>query len=252
MSLSNKVVSPAEWLEARKALLVKEKELTRLSDEIAKQRRALPWEEVTKDYVFDGANGKETLSDLFKDKSQLIVYHFMLAPENDAGCTGCSFIGDHHNGTDAHLEQRDTTWVAVSRAPYEKLAKYKERMGWTWKWVSADRNSFPQDMNVYFKDPLTGDETYNYSTTNFSSGDWPGLSVFYKDKDTGKIYHTYSTYARGLDVLIGTLKELDFTPKGRDEEQFGRNKMAWVKRHDEYEAEGDCCSSRKVDPSVAA
>ncbi|KAG8947807.1 hypothetical protein FRC04_010293 [Tulasnella sp. 424] len=240
MPLSNKTVSPAEWLEARKALLVKEKELTRLSDEIAKQRRALPWEEVTKDYVFDGANGKETLSDLFKNKSQLIVYHFMLGPDDDAGCTGCSFIGDHHNGTDAHLEQRDTTWVAISRAPYEKLAKYKERMGWTWKWVSADGNSFPEDMNVFFSDPLTGTETYNYATTNFSSGDWPGLSVFYKDKDTGKIYHTYSTYARGLEVLVGTLKELDFTPKGRDEEQLGRNKMAWVKRHDEYETEGDC------------
>lgn len=243
MSLPHQVVSPAEWLEARKTLLAKEKELTRLSDEIAKQRRSLPWEEVTKDYVFDGPNGKESLSDLFKDKSQLIVYHFMFGPNSEAGCTGCSFLGDHHNGIDIHLEQRDTTWVAISRAPYEKLAKYKERMGWDWKWVSADGNGFPEDMNVSFSDPPTGNETYNYKTQDSVVPDLPGLSVFFKDKEAGKIYHTYSTYARGTDVLLGTHQLLDYTPKGRDDEQFGPNKLSWVRRHDEYGKEGDCCSS---------
>ncbi|KAG8970100.1 hypothetical protein FRC05_000748 [Tulasnella sp. 425] len=239
MSTTHAVVSPQEWLNARKALLAKEKELTRLSDEIAKERRALPWEEVSKAYVFDGPNGKETLEALFKDKSQLIVYHFMFGPDAEAGCPSCSFYGDHHNGTDAHLEQRDTTWVAVSRAPYDKLAKYKERMGWSWKWVSADGNGFPEDMKVSFNPPFDGTEVYNYGQPKFLFPEMHGLSVFFKDKETGKIYHTYSTYARGADILLGTHNELDFTPKGRDDEEFAPYKMAWLKRHDEYENQGD-------------
>ncbi|KAG9019818.1 hypothetical protein FRB90_005966 [Tulasnella sp. 427] len=245
MSTTHAVVSPAQWLEARKALLLKEKELTRLSDEIAKQRRALPWEEVTKSYVFDGPNGKETLQDLFKDKSQLIVYHFMFGPDDDAGCNSCSFYGDSHNGTDIHLEHRDTTWVAVSRASYEKLAKYKERMGWTWKWVSADGNGFPEAMNVAFNKPYDGTEMYNYGTPKRLFSEMHGMSVFFKDKESGKVYHTYSAYARGADILLGTHNELDFTPKGRDDEHFGDYKMAWLRRNDEYEdtKPGECCTS---------
>jgi predicted dithiol-disulfide oxidoreductase (DUF899 family) len=228
------VVSPAEWLAARKELLRKEKELTRLRDEISRERLELPWEEVKKEYVFNGPKGKRTLAELFDGRDQLIVYHFMFGPEWAEGCPSCSFIADHFDGAAVHLANRGITLTAVSRAPFEKIEPFKKRMGWRFNWVSSDGNDFNWDYHVSFtKEEITGVKMpYKYGTSSFPSDEAPGLSVFYKD-EAGKVFHTYSTYARGGDILIGAYNFLDIAPLGRNEERFDWP-MQWVRHHDKY------------------
>ena len=229
-----RVVSQAEWLAARKELLGKEKEFTRLRDELTRQRRELPWEKVEKKYVFEGPGGKETLADLFGGRSQLIVYHFMFGPGWEPGCPSCSLLSDHIDGSVVHLAARDVRLVVVSRAPVAQIEAFKKRMGWRFKWVSSYGNDFNRDYHVSFtKDEMAkGEVYYNYATQKFPSEEGPGTSVFYKDA-AGDIFHTYSAYARGLDMLIGTYNWLDLTPKGRDEAGLDFT-MAWVRHHDRY------------------
>jgi predicted dithiol-disulfide oxidoreductase (DUF899 family) len=231
---TSKVVPPAEWLAARKELLKKEKEFTRLRDELSRQRRELSWEKVEKQYAFDGPKGKETLADLFGGKSQLIVYHFMLGPGWKEGCPSCSYLADHFDGAALHLPQRDTRLVVISRAPLAEIEVFKKRMGWQFKWVSSSGNDFNFDYHVSFSEAekAKGKVLYNYQMMDFPSTEGPGASVFYKN-DAGEIFHTYSTYARGLDILIGAYNFLDLTPKGRDEDGLA-NSMAWVRHHDKY------------------
>ena len=230
----HQVASGDEWLAARKALLVKEKEFTRLRDELSRQRRALPWEPVTKRYVFDGAAGPVSLGDLFGGCSQLIVYHFMFPVGDDAGCPHCSFWADNFNGIDTHLAARDVALVAVSRAPFATLAAYQKRMGWNFAWYSSEGTDFNYDLQVSFTQQQLADGTavYNYSTTDPGFTDREGISVFAKDDD-GRIFHTYSTYARGIDMLNGAYHFLDLVPKGRDEAGHAATQF-WVRRHDEY------------------
>ncbi len=232
---SHKVVSHEEWLDARKAHLAKEKEFTRLRDQLSRERRELPWVKIEKEYVFDGPNGKETLSDLFNGRSQLLVQHFMYGPDREEGCPSCSFWADSYDGFIIHLAHRDVTMIAVSRAPLEKLEAYKKRMGWHFKWVSSLGNDFNRDFNVTFTpdEMEKGTAYYNYGTGGFPVDEAPGASVFYKDGD-GTVFHTYSCYARGLDILNGAYNYLDLVPKGRDEESLPYS-MAWVRRHDQYE-----------------
>jgi len=229
-----KVVSPVEWLAARKELLAKEKEFTRLRDELSRQRRELPWEKVEKPYVFEGPNGKETLADLFGKRSQLMVYHFMFGPGWKEGCPSCSYLADHFDGTTIHLANRDVTLVVVSRATFPEIAAFKKRMGWRFKWVSSFENDFNYDYHVSFTkdEKARGEVFYNYASGEFPSEEAPGASAFYRDK-SGDIFHTYSTYARGLDILVGTYNFLDMAPKGRDEEGLAHT-MAWVRHHDRY------------------
>jgi predicted dithiol-disulfide oxidoreductase (DUF899 family) len=230
---TTRVVSHEQWVEERAAFMAKEKELTRLRDELSRQRRELPWEKVTKSYVFDGPRGRETLAELFEGRSQLVVYHFMFGPSWDEGCKSCSFWADNFDGIDIHLAHRDIAFLAISRAPLPKLEAYKKRMGWTFKWVSAGESDFNYDFNVSF-DPeaaKNGTAYYNYGTGRQVQEEMPGISVFYKDRD-GDIYHTYSTYSRGLDLMNGAYNYIDLTPKGRDE---GGRIMSWLRRRDQYE-----------------
>ena len=233
--MKKNVVSHSEWIEARKAFLVKEKEFTKMRDQISQLRRELPWEKVEKDYEFEGPNGASRLSDLFQGRNQLIIYHFMLGPDWDAGCKSCSFIADHFNPAIVHLNQRDVSMVAVSRAPMKVLEQYKKRMGWDFLWVSSFKNDFNQDYHVSFSEEEVerGDAYYNYKEKGFPSTEAPGASVFYKDKD-GTIYHTYSVYERGLDMFITAYHYLDIVPKGRNESDLSYT-MEWLKRHDEYD-----------------
>jgi predicted dithiol-disulfide oxidoreductase (DUF899 family) len=233
MTATHEVVSHADWLERRVAFLEKEKEFTRLRDRLAQERAALPWERVDKRYVFRSAAGDETLSDLFGGSSQLIVYHFMFGPDWDAGCRGCSFWADNFNGIDVHLKHRDVALVAVSRGPLEKLAAYAARMAWTFKWVSSAGNDFNFDYQVSFRedDIGRGAAVYNYARFEESDTERPGVSVFFKDAD-GQIFHTYSAYARGIDILNGAYHYLDIAPKGRDE---GDRAAYWLRRRDEYD-----------------
>jgi len=231
-ALSNhKKVSHEKWLKARINLLAKEKEFTRLRDELSQQRRDLPWEEVTKEYVFEGP-GKETLSDLFEGRSQLIVYHFMFGPDWDAGCPHCSFWADNFNPNIVHLNNRDVTMIAVSRASYSKIDVYRKRMGWSFKWVSSAGTDFNFDFQVSSRpeELKKGRVFYNYAERPEKSSEREGVSVFYKDP-SGSVFHTYSTYARGIDLMNTAYNFLDLTPKGRDEN--GRSQF-WVRRHDEY------------------
>jgi len=232
---NHEVVSHGEWIKARQQFLTKEKEFTRLRDQLSQQRRDLPWERIDKDYVFHGPNGKETLSDLFAGRSQLIVYHFMFGPDWDAGCPSCSLFADNFNGIVIHLNQRDVTFVAVSRAPFPKLEAYKRRMGWSFKWVSSSANDFNQDYHVSFtpEQVAKGAGYYNYVEQRLFGEEMPGASVFYKDP-SGKVFHTYSTYGRGLDILMLSYNYLDLVPKGRDEAGQKPHPQAWVRRHDEY------------------
>jgi predicted dithiol-disulfide oxidoreductase (DUF899 family) len=232
MTQDDKVVSHSQWLEARKQLLIKEKEFTRLRDELSRQRRDLPWEPVEKTYVFDGPNGKETLPELFDGRSQLIVYHFMFGPDWEAGCPHCSHWADTFNGVIVHLNHRDVTMLAISRAPYGKLAAYRKRMGWSFKWVSSLNTDFNSDYHVSFTpDEVAAKEAfYNYARQNPNVSEREGVSVFCKDP-AGRVFHTYSTYARGIDLLNADYNYLDLVPKGRDE--AGRGPF-WVRRHDEY------------------
>ncbi|HEY1423972.1 MAG TPA: thioredoxin family protein [Candidatus Acidoferrum sp.] len=234
-SKQHKIVSQKEWVAGRKELLNEEKEFTRQRDAISAKRRALPWVKVEKNYVFDGPNGKTPLADLFREKSQLIVYHFMLGPGWEQGCPSCSYLGDHFGGSLVHLNARDVAFAAVSRAPIAEIESFKKRMGWPFHWVSSNQNDFNFDYHVSFsKDQMAkGKVDYNYTMQEFPSEEAPGLSVFYKNAN-GEIFHTYSTYGRGLDILLGAYNFLDMTPKGRDEDTLAHT-MAWVRHHDRYE-----------------
>ena len=230
------IVSHDEWIAARKAYLVEEKAFSRARDALARKRRELPWERVDKRYVFDGPNSKETLADLFGGKSQLIVYHFMLGPGWEAGCPSCSYLADHFDGCVVHLAQRDVSFVVVSRAPLAEIEKFKKRMGWRFKWVSSFGSDFDADYQVSVtpEEKAGGKVMYNYEFIDkFPSEERPGCSVFYKDA-AGAVFHTYSTYGRGLDILLGTYNFLDLAPKGRDEEGLAWS-MAWVRHHDRYD-----------------
>ncbi|MFP5077172.1 DUF899 domain-containing protein [Rhizobium sp. YIM 134829] len=242
--MAHPVVSKEEWLQARRALLAREKEETRLRDAVRAEREALPWVKVDKDYVFDTPEGQKSLSDLFDGRSQLLVYHFMLGPDWQAGCTGCSFMADHFDGTLPHLNNHDVTLVAVSRAPLEKINSYRRRMGWRFPWVSSHGSDFNFDFHVSFtQEALAGGTVfYNFRDLDVASAhdELPGLSAFARDEE-GTVYHTYSTYARGAEEVIGTLMLLDRAPKGRNESAT----MNFVRRHDEYEAKpqtSSCCA----------
>ena len=230
-----KTVRRHEWLEARKAFLQKEKEFTRLRDQLNAERRQLPWVKIEKDYVFTGPEGELTLDDLFAGKSQLIVYHFMFGPDWEEGCPSCSYWADNYNNAVIHLNHRDINLVAVSRAPVQRLEAYKRRLGWSFTWVSSQGSDFNYDYHVSFTDDEmeSGKLYYNYTINSFPSEEAPGISVFLKD-DNGDMFHTYSCYARGLDMLNGTYHLMDLTPKGRDEEGLPWP-MAWVRRNDQYE-----------------
>jgi predicted dithiol-disulfide oxidoreductase (DUF899 family) len=231
----HEVVSQAEWLTARKELLRKEKEFTRQRDQLSQLRRELPWVKVDKPYVFEGPNGKETLADLFGSKSQLIVYHFMFGPGWEEGCPSCSFVADHFEGSLVHLANRDVSFAVISRAPLQQIEAFKKRMGWRFKWVSSFATDFNFDYHVSFtKDEMTAHKAYyNYQIQNFPREEGPGASVFYKD-ETGSVFHTYSTYGRGLDIFLGAYNFLDMAPKGRNEDGRG---MSWVRHHDRYPVE---------------
>jgi predicted dithiol-disulfide oxidoreductase (DUF899 family) len=229
-----RVVSRAEWLAARTQHLSKEKELTRLRDQLSADRRSLPCVKVEKPYVFDGPDGQKTLADLFDGRSQLIVYHFMFGPGWKEGCPSCSFLADHIDGTLVHLAHRDVTLVAISRAPLSQLQPFRKRMGWRFTWVSSYGSDFNFDYHVSFmKDEMAkGKVYYNYTMQEFGSEEAPGVSVFYKD-GTGDVFHTYSSYGRGADMLIGAYNYLDLVPKGRDEAALPFP-MDWVRHHDRY------------------
>jgi predicted dithiol-disulfide oxidoreductase (DUF899 family) len=245
-TMQHAIVSQDQWLAARQALLAKEKEFTKARDELSRQRREMPWVKVDQPYVFDTPNGKQSLADLFGGRSQLIVYHFMLGPGWQQGCPSCSYLADHFDGANIHLAQRDVTLVVVSRAPLAEIEAYQRRMGWRFKWVSSFGSEFNHDYHVSFtpEEKARGKVEYNYSMTEFPSEEAPGLSAFIKN-EAGDIFHAYSAYARGLDILVGAYNFLDFAPKGRDEAGLPWS-MSWVKRHDEYEmapakAAAACC-----------
>ena len=229
------VVSHEAWIESRKQLLAKEKEFNRLRDQLSAERRSLPWERVDKPYVFEGPNGRETLAELFAGRSQLVVYHFMLGPGWKEGCKSCSFWADNMNGIDIHLAHRDVTMLLISSAPLHEINEFRQRMGWSLKWVSSAGSDFNRDYQVTStRDELEqGEVFYNYAWIKSSLEERPGISVFCKAAD-GTIYHTYSTYSRGLDMLNGAYHYLDLVPKGRDEAAM-RPRMQWVRWHDRYE-----------------
>ena len=228
----HEVVEHEEWVEKRKDLLKEEKEFTRLRDELSRHRRDLPWEPVENDYVFIGPNGEETLADLFEGRSQLVVYHFMFGPDDDAGCKSCSFWVDNFDPNVVHLNARDVSLVAISRAPFEKLAAYRKRMGWSFKWLSSSENDFNFDYGVSFSAAEEQSPVYNYGSLSPGGPEREGMSVFYRD-ERGGVFHTYSSYARGIDLLNTAYNYLDLVPKGRDED--GRSQF-WLRRHDEYVA----------------
>jgi predicted dithiol-disulfide oxidoreductase (DUF899 family) len=226
----HRVVDHEEWLEARKALLAEEKSFTRARDQLTRRRQELPWERVDTEYVFDGELGPKTLEDLFAGRSQLVVYHFMFGRDDDAGCKHCSFWADNFDPIVVHLAARDTTMVAISRAPLEKLLAYRQRMGWSFPWLSSAGNSFNRDFGVSFEPEQFDQPVYNYGLSP-GLADREGVSVFFLADDA--IFHTYSAYARGIDLLNTAYNYIDLTPKGRDE--AGRAPQYWVQRHDEYE-----------------
>jgi predicted dithiol-disulfide oxidoreductase (DUF899 family) len=232
---THEVVSKSEWVEARKRFLAKEKEFTRMRDQLSVERRALPWTRVDKEYTFDGRNGPETLVQLFGDRSQLVVYHFMFAPEWEVGCKSCSFWADNFNGITAHLRQRDVAFAAISRAPLAKLQVFAKRLGWTFKWVSSQGSNFNYDFEVSFKPEALarGDAMYNFGKLQHASSDMPGISVLAKD-DSGAVFRAYSTFGRGIDMMNTAYQYLDLVPKGRDEAGLPHT-MAWVKLRDLYD-----------------
>ncbi len=231
--IDHTIVSHEEWFAARQRLLAKEKDFLRLRDQLSRERRELPWERLNKQYAFEATNGRESLADLFDGRSQLIVYHFMFAPEWDAGCPGCSFWADSFNGVIPHLNQRDVSFAAVSRAPLRKLQAFAARMEWSFKWVSSADSDFNFDCHVSFRpvDIARGTAVYNYKPHERELTDMPGFSVFFKDGVD--IFHTYSTFARGLDSMNVAYQLLDLVPKGRDEADLPFP-MAWVRLHDQY------------------
>jgi predicted dithiol-disulfide oxidoreductase (DUF899 family) len=238
--MEHRVVSREEWIESRKALLAKEKEWTRLRDRLSAERRQLPWVRIDKDYLFEGPNGPETLGDLFARRSQLVIKHFMLGPGWKDPCVGCSFESDHIDGVVVHLENHDVSYVAVSRAPYPEIAAVKQRMGWHFRWLSSFGNDFNYDFNVSFTPAQIAarQATYNYRTGAAPMEEMSGRSIFYKD-ETGAIFHTYSSFARGGEVMLSTYALLDMTPNGRNEKS---NLSDWVRLHDQYDAgDAKCC-----------
>jgi predicted dithiol-disulfide oxidoreductase (DUF899 family) len=246
------VVSREQWLVKRKALLAKEKELTRLHDQLSAVRRDLPWVRVDKNYVFDGPGGKVSLADLFGSRSQLVVYHFMFGPDWQEGCPSCSYVSDHIDAALPHLAARDVTVTMVSRAPIGKIEAFKKRLGWRFPWVSSHGNDFNADFHVSFtKEQMAqGKVEYNYTLQEFPSDEAPGLSVFYKNA-AGEIFHTYSSYGRGLEVLLGTYMMLDFVPKGRDEDALPFT-MEWVRYHDRYGTDEFADKDKPYWPDVAS
>jgi len=248
-TVKHPVVSSDRWIAARKALLARERELTHLRDEIARERRALPWVRIEKRYVFDTRDGERTLAQLFDGRRQLLVQHFMFGPGWEQGCPSCSFMADHSDGMNVHLAHRDVTFLAISRAPLAEIERFRRRMGWHFKWVSSFGSDFNHDFHVSFtpEERAKGEVYYNYGMQPFESEELPGISVFYKN-DAGEVFHTYSTYRRGVEVMMGTYNMLDLTPKGRDE----RRGMEWVRHHDRYDpapvakstaAAGSCCGT---------
>lgn len=231
-----KIVSRDEWTAARKQLLQKEKELDHLRDALSAERRDLPCVKVEKDYVFAGPNGRTSLRDLFEGRRQLIVYHFMFDPSWDQGCKSCSLVADTFDGASLHLPARDVSFAAVSRAPLAKIEAFKKRMGWRFAWFSSAETDFNYDYHVSFRQEdrdAAGVVEYNYAKTQFPQSEAPGVSVFLRDGDD--VLHTYSTYARGLDILIATYAYLDLTPLGRNEKDLPHT-MSWVRHHDKYGA----------------
>jgi predicted dithiol-disulfide oxidoreductase (DUF899 family) len=244
------IVSRDRWLAERKALLAREKELTRLQDQIARERQALPWMRIAKDYVFDAPEGRRSLASLFEGRQQLLVQHFMLGPGWPQGCPSCSFMADHIDGMNVHLANRDLTLLVVSRAPLAEIEAFRQRMGWQFKWVSAHGSDFNHDFGVSFtpEEMARGEVAYNYTMQAFPAEEAPGISVFAKD-DGGAVFHTYSTYGRGVEVMMGTYDLLDLVPKGRDEHNQAFT-MEWVRHHDRYEAapkaqaaQASCCAA---------
>ena len=249
-TVNHPVVSHDRWIAERKALPAREKELTRLSDQIARERRALPWVRVEKNYVFDTLDGPRTLAELFEGRRQLLVQHFMFAPGWEQGCPSCSFMADHHDGAKLHLAQRDVSLLVVSRAPLADIERFRRRMGWQFTWVSSHGSDFNRDFGVTFTpdDQARGEVDYNYVKQPFPFEEAPGVSVFYRD-DGGAVFHTYSSYGRGVEVMMGTYPLLDLPPKGRDEAGLAHT-MAWVRHHDRYEPEpvaiaaaASCCAA---------
>jgi predicted dithiol-disulfide oxidoreductase (DUF899 family) len=231
---NHKIVSREEWLQARKELLLKEKKLTHERENLASERRNLPWVKVDKEYTFDSPNGKVTLADLFGDKDQLFVYHFMFGPGWKEGCPSCSMIADTFDGIRVHLAAKDVSHVAISRAPLNEIEQFKKRMGWNFPWLSSFNSDFNFDYHVSFTEEelKSGKVQYDYKLQEAGSEELPGLSVFYKDA-SGNIYHTYSTYGRGVEPLLHPYNYLDLVPEGRDERDVP-NKMEWVRHHDRY------------------
>ena len=233
----NAVVQDDRWLEQRRKLLAREKELTRLHDEVAEARRAMPWRRITKNYVFDTPHGKRTLAELFAGRRQLIVQHFMFGPGWEQGCPSCSYMADHTDGMTIHLAHRDIAFTAVSRAPLADIQRFRARMGWKFDWVSSNGSDFNFDFGVSFtpEQLAGGDVDYNYGKRYFPAEEAPGISVFVKD-DAGDVFHTYSTFGRGVEVMMGTYMLVDLTPRGRNERDVFY-KMEWVRHHDRYEAD---------------
>jgi len=241
----HRIVSQDEWLVARRQLLMKEKELTHLRDRLSAERRALPWVRITKPYVFETAEGPRALGELFRDRSQLVVKHFMMGPDWDEGCVGCSFFSDNIEGALLHLAHHDVSYVAVSRAPLEKIQAFKRRMGWRFEWVSSFGSDFNYDFHVSFtpEDLARGEVLYNYTVQPMNIDEMTGLSVFYRDAD-GDVFHTYSQYARAGDMFLVAYHFLDITPNGRNETING-NLTDWVRHHDRYDEEsGACCHGK--------
>ena len=244
---NHEIVSKAQWIEASRALVAEEKAWTRERDRLSEKRRSLPWVRVDKPYTFETVAGPVTLAQLFEGRSQLIVYHFMFGPDWQEGCPGCSLLCDHVDGARQHFEHNDVSFVAVSRAPVEKLEAYRKRMGWTFRWASAANSDFNFDYDVSFpQETREGGVFYNFERRpDPEIGELPGVSVFFKDED-GAIYHTYSSYGRGGEILLGVYSWLDMVPKGRNETKSG-GMMDWAKRHDQYEAAksaAPCCAHR--------
>lgn len=230
--MQHDVVSLDEWLTARRDLLRAEKELTHRRDDVARKRLALPWVRIDKDYVFDTTDGRRTLADLFDGRSQLLVQHFMFAPGWKEGCPSCSYMADHTDGMNLHLANHDVTMIAVSRAPLAEIERYRKRMGWQFKWVSSHGSDFNYDFRVSFtpEEVASGRIDYNFGEWDETGEEWPGVSAFYKD-DSGAVFRTYSTFGRGVEVMMATYAMLDLAPKGRNEAEG----MEWVRRHDRYE-----------------
>jgi predicted dithiol-disulfide oxidoreductase (DUF899 family) len=247
MMTNHAIVTREKWLEARRDLLAAEKDLMRRSDQVAQLRRQLPWIRVEKPYIFDGPHGRQALAELFDGRQQLVVQHFMLKPGAEQGCASCSYMADHTDGMTVHLAHRDVTFVAISRAPFAEIERFRRRMGWRFKWLSSFGTRFNYDFRVSFtpEEMAKGKVPYNYGTWPHASEELPGLSVFWKD-DAGDVFHTYSTYGRGVEVMMGTYRLLDLTPKGRDEGGTS-HKMKWVRHHDRYEP--NVSAAKPVDAS---